>query len=238
MLAEGLAKNGISSLRFDKRGIGKSVYAAPKESDLRFETYVNDAVAWVRILKSSLQYSKIIVLGHSEGALIGNLVAEQIKINAFISIAGAGSSIDAILKKQLSSKLPPQLIVQSNRILDSLRIGKTVSEVNSPLLSLYRPSVQQYMITWMKYDPAKEISKLKIPVLLIQGSTDIQVSLDDVKLLYLSKKDAKLVIIENMNHILKDSDNDINRNIATYTDPVLPLKSGLVDLIVNFIHSL
>jgi len=235
MLSESFVKNGISTLRFDKRGIGKSKRAMTSESELRFETYINDVVAWISLLKSDKRFSSIIILGHSEGSLIGMIAAEQTNVAGFISISGVGKSADKVLQEQLKTKLPPQLLDESNKILDSLKIGKTVSNVNSNLVALYRPSVQPYMISWIKFDPAKEISKLKIPVLIIQGTTDLQVTVNDSKLLSAAKPNAKLLIIENMNHVLKESDSDIQKNMATYRNPDLPLKTGLTDDIVNFI---
>jgi hypothetical protein len=237
MLSEGLAKKGISSVRFDKRGISKSKLAMTSESDVRFETFINDVVAWIALLKSDNRFSKIYILGHSEGSLIGMIAAEQTNTSGFISIAGAGKSADKILQEQLKTKLPPLLLDESNKILDSLKIGKTVSNVNPSLVSLYRPSVQPYMISWIKYDPAKEIGKLKIPVLIIQGTMDLQVTVNDSKLLSAANTSAKLLIIENMNHTLKESDSDIQKNMATYNNPDLPLKEGLSDDIVNFINN-
>ncbi|MDD4031711.1 MAG: hypothetical protein PHS48_00525 [Bacteroidales bacterium] len=93
------------------------------------------------------------------------------------------------------------------------------------------------MISWIKYDPAKEIGKLKMPVFIIQGSTDLQVSVNDAKLLSASKPDSKYILIENMNHVLKESDTDVQKNMATYTNPELPLKTGLTDEIVFFIKT-
>jgi uncharacterized protein len=235
MLSESFANNGISTLRFDKRGIGKSKSAMTGENELRFETYINDVVAWISLLKSDKRFSSIVILGHSEGSLIGMIAADQTNVGGFISISGVGKSADKILQEQLKTKLPPHLLEESNKILDSLKMRKTVSDVNPNLMILYRPSVQPYMISWIKYDPAKEIGKLKIPVLIIQGTTDLQVTVNDSKLLASAKPDAKLFIIENMNHVLKESDSDIKKNMATYTDPGLPLKSGLTDYIVDFI---
>jgi pimeloyl-ACP methyl ester carboxylesterase len=238
MLAMDFAKNGIASLRYDKRGISKSRSAMTSESDLRFETYINDVISWISLLRLDNRFSNIILLGHSEGSLIGLIAAEQTKIAGFISIAGVGRPADILLQDQLKTKLLPYLLNESNKILDSLRAGKTVANVDPNLISLYRPSIQPYMISWIKYDPAKEIVKLKIPVLIIQGTTDIQVTVDDAKLLSTSKPDAKLLIIDNMNHILKESDNNIQTNMATYTNPTLPLKFGLTDKIVDFIKTI
>jgi pimeloyl-ACP methyl ester carboxylesterase len=238
MLSSDLAENGISALRFDKRGIGESKSAMTSESELRFDTYINDVVDWVSLLKSDERFSAIIISGHSEGSLIGMIAAEQIPVDGFISISGAGKSIDTILQEQLKTKLPPELFEESNRILNDLGIGKMVSEVNPNLISLYRTSVQPYIISWIKYDPAKEIGKLKMPVLIIHGSTDLQVAVDDAKLLSSGKPDAKLLIIDHMNHILKESDMDVQKNMATYTNPTLPLKTELTDGIIRFIKTI
>lgn len=235
MVAEGFAQNGISSLRFDKRGIGKSQSAMTSESDLRFETYTKDAVAWIELLKSDKRFSKVIVLGHSEGSLIGMIAAQQTNAGSFISVSGPGQSADKILQEQLKAQLPPQLMMESNKILESLKQGKTVAEVNATLAPLYRPSVQPYMISWMKYDPAQEIKKLKVPVLIIQGTTDLQVSVKDAKLLSAAKPEAKLVIVDNMNHVLKESVAAVNANMGTYQNANLPLKNGLIDIMVKFI---
>ena len=238
MLSEGFAKANISTVRFDKRGIGKSKPAMTSESDLRFETYIKDVVDWISLLKSDKRFSKVIVLGHSEGSLIGMIAAAQTKTGGFISIAGAGRSADKILQEQLKSQLPPQTMMESNKILERMKIGQTVATTDPTLASLYRPTVQQYMISWIKFDPSQEIKKLKVPVLIIQGTTDLQVTMNDAKLLSAAKPNAKLEIIENMNHILKDADANVQTNLATYSNPALALKSGLIEKLVDFVKTI
>jgi len=238
MLADGLARNGISTLRFDKRGISKSKAALDSEFNIRFDTYIDDVADWVYMMKKDRRFSKIIILGHSEGSLIGMVASQKAPVSKYISLAGAGFPVYTLIKDQLKNQqLPQQLIDESDKIIDSLKAGKTVKKVNILLLSLYRPSVQPYMISWFKYDPAAEIKKLKIPVMIIQGTTDIQVSIADAKQLSAGKPDARLMTLDNMNHILKESVSDRQKNLATYTDPGLPLKSGLVEGIVSFIKS-
>jgi alpha-beta hydrolase superfamily lysophospholipase len=158
-----MAKNNIASLRFDKRGIGKSQPAMKSESELLFETYINDVNGWISLMKSDKRFSSIIVLGHSEGSLIGMVAARQSGTDGYISVSGIGKPADILLKEQLEKQLPQQLMDESNKILDSLKNGKKVTKVNPALIALYRPSVQPYMISWLKYDPAREISKLKCP---------------------------------------------------------------------------
>lgn len=237
MLAAKLAEKGISSVRFDKRGIGESKSAMKSESELRFETYIDDVVSWINLLKSDKRFSQIILLGHSEGSLIGIVAAEKTAVSALVSLAGVGRPADKVLEDQLKTKLPPPLLLESNRILDSLRNGKMASKVDQSLFALYSPGVQPYLISWIKYDPSKEISKLKIPVLIIQGSNDLQATVEDAKMLSASKPDSKLLIIENMNHVVKECGSDLQKNVATYNNPDLPLKAGLVDEIVSFIKN-
>ncbi|HLP15777.1 MAG TPA: alpha/beta fold hydrolase, partial [Bacteroidota bacterium] len=234
MIAEELAVRGIASLRYDKRGIGKSAQAMGQESDLRFETYAHDAAAWIMKLRAEKRFSRIIILGHSEGSLLGMLAARKAEADAFISVSGVGRSADKILLEQLS-KLPPALLEEARSITLSLKSGKTVSVTNANLAPIFRPSVQPYIISWMKYDPALEITKLSVPVLILQGTNDLQVGVEDAKLLSAASPKAVLRVIEGMNHVLKDSPADAAGNIATYRDPSLPLKKGLVDEIVQFI---
>jgi len=236
MLTNELDKNGIASLRYDKRGIGKSRQAGLKETDLRFENYISDVNAWIDNLKNELKFNNIIVIGHSEGSLIGMIASQGSNVSKFISVAGAGQSADKIIREQLKSQ-PMSVTIPANTIIDKLVKGETVSDVPPILNSLFRPSVQPYIISWFKYDPQKEIAKLKIPVLIVQGTTDIQVGTDDANRLAKALPKAKLVIIEGMNHIMKQAPADRQMNILTYTQPDLALKKELIENIIPFINS-
>ncbi|MDZ4714175.1 MAG: alpha/beta fold hydrolase [Cytophagales bacterium] len=232
MLAMELGRNGIATLRYDKRGIGESKAAAKSEADLRFNDYVNDAKDWIQLLKQDKRFSKVIVIGHSEGSLIGMIAAGN--ADKFISIAGAGQSADKILKEQLSAQ--PQGVQDiAFPILDSLANGHLVNKVNPMLNSIFRPSVQPYMISWFRYDPQVEIKKLSIPVLILQGTNDIQVSTADAERLSAANPAAKLVLLEGMNHILKNVPGDRQANIATYGNPTLPLADILITITRDFI---
>lgn len=236
MISEGLAQEGIATLRYDKRGIAASKDAMTGEKDIRFENYIDDVVLWIQMIKRDDRFKNIYVLGHSEGSLIGIVAAEREKVKGYISVSGIGDSADKTLREQLKNKLPIYLMVASNKILDSLKASKTVENVDKNLMSIYRPSIQPYLISWFKYDPSVEIAKLKIPILILQGTTDIQVTPKDAQKLWEGNKDAKLVIIENMNHVLKESPMDQKANLETYKKPTLPLKKELLEEIVRFIH--
>jgi hypothetical protein len=234
MLATELLKNGIATLRYDKRGIGRSRNAGNNESDLRFEHYISDAKDWIAWLNKDKRFSKIIVIGHSEGSLLGMVASQENEVDQFVSIAGPGRSADKTIVEQLKSQ-PPEVLKMSLPIIDKLKQGETVSNVNPVLFSLFRPSVQPYMISWFRYDPPKEIAKLKIPVLIIQGSTDIQVSVEDAKLLAEANQNAELEIITGMNHIFKEATLDPMMNFQTYNQPELPIKPELVKITITFI---
>jgi hypothetical protein len=234
MLADELAKVGISSLRYDKRGIGKSKSAGLEEINLRFDNYINDANSWIEYLNNLSSFNKVVVIGHSEGSLIGMVASQKENVDKFISIAGAGQPIDQTIREQLKAQ-PPIVLEQSTPILDQLLQGKTVANVPAFLNSLFRPSVQPYMISWFKYDPQKEISKLKKPVLIVQGSTDIQVSSQDADKLAAANKNADKVVIQKMNHIFKEAVLDRQANFQTYNQPELPIKPELVKAIGEFV---
>ena len=235
MLANELKKNGIASLRFDKRGIGESTSSGIRESDLRFENYVNDVKGWVDLLKESNKFSKIIVLGHSEGSLIGMIASQKAEVEKFISVAGAGNSAGDIIREQLKAQ-PAVVLNQSLPIIEKLENGEREENVPQMLYALFRPSVQPYMISWFKYDPQIEIAKLNKPVLIVQGTTDIQVSVLDADKLASANNKAQKQIIEGMNHILKEAEMDRLKNIQTYSMPDLPLKKPLTEIIVKFIE--
>jgi pimeloyl-ACP methyl ester carboxylesterase len=231
-LAHELAVNHIASLRYDKRGIAESAAAVENESDLIFDDYVNDVRDWVKLMKQDKRFNKIILIGHSEGSLIAIIASEN--VDKVISIAGPGRSADALLKEQLLAQ-PKELQDLAFPIIDKLVKGEKVENVNPLVASLFRPSVQPYLISWFKYDPQKEIKKLKIPVLIIQGSNDIQVSVKDAELLSAAKPDSKLILIDKMNHVLRSVDGDRQANLATYNNASLPLADGLVKNITDFI---
>ena len=238
MVAEELSKAGIASLRYDKRGIGENTPAGPaRENDMLFDHLVNDAADWATKLKEDPKFSKVIILGHSEGSLIGMLAAQKAKADAFISVAGAGQTADKIIREQLKSQ-PKQISDEALPILEELAQGKTVANVNPMFAALFRESVQPYLISWMKYDPQTEVAKLTMPVLLLQGTTDLQVTEKDARLLAAANKKSKLAIIEGMNHVLKTSLADPQKNMATYSNPELPLAPALTPKLTGFIASL
>lgn len=237
MLAEQLGAKGIATLRVDKRGVAASAKAGPKEEDLRFETYIDDAKNWLALLKSQPGVKRIFIVGHSEGALIGAVVAQDESVAGYVSLAGASLPAADILRRQLrSGPNGEQALALAEPTLAKLEKGELDPNASPLLAMLFRASVQPYLISWFRYDPRQEIAKIPGRVAIVQGTTDIQVLMADAETLKAARPDAAYVVIEGMNHILKEAPEDRAANIATYTNPGLPLAPGIVDAVANFVQ--
>ena len=233
-----LAKHNIASVRYDKRGVAASRPATPDERDLSIEKYVDDAVAWAAKLKTDSRLGPLILMGHSEGALVATLAAERADAVALISVAGTGRPVDQVVREQLQDRLPPPLLARSEQLIEEIKAGKTDNDVPEPLQVVFRPSVQPYLISLFRQNPTAAFGQLKIPTLIIQGRNDMQVGVGDAELLHKAKPDSQLAIIDGMNHVLRIVPMDIKRQLASYKDPQLPLASEVTDRILKFLDSI
>jgi len=236
-LAEGLAAEGLASLRYDKYGVGKSVAPGMKEDSLTFDQYIQHAGELVDYLSKDPRFSKVVIVGHSEGSLVGMVAANRRTVAAFISLAGAGRSIDEVINQQLAAQ-PEAIRNEVKAGLAALKAGDKIANPNPMLASLFRPSVQPYMISWLKYQPTVELAKLSIPVLIVQGTTDLQVAESEADRLRAALPTAQYLRLEGMNHVLKTAPASSTENLATYRQPELPLADGLVKGLVDFVKRL
>ena len=241
LMAEGLQREGIASFRFDKRMIGASRWEEPDEEKLLFEDYIDDVKALAEMLYDDERFSEVVLAGHSEGSLIAMAVAQDNhQIAKVISIAGAGRPIDIAIKEQLAAQpLPSDMHAEIDRIFESLKRGERVDEMTPTLMNLFRPSVQPYMISWMKYVPSELISRLTQPVMVIQGGTDVQAKEIDYNELISAQPTATRLFIPDMSHVLKKatSSNLAEQIMTVYTNPDLPLHEELLPAMIKFINS-
>lgn len=238
-LAEALAEKGYASFRYDKRGVGESRDKALREENLRFEDYVKDAVACIRRLKGISRYQRLVVIGHSEGALVGARAASAERPDAFIALCGAGFPADSVLKRQLrTNPLNRPWLSRAYSLIDSIKAGYRPAHIPRELMALFRPSVQPYLQSWFDLDPAQETAHLTCPTLVVGGSTDIQISREDFNRLCNAAPQAQCAWIEGMNHVLVEAPQDYNLNLATYFDPQKPLHPELVEILNTFVSSL
>lgn len=237
-LADSLYNRSIASLRFDKRGIGSSKDERMKLDQIIFDDFLADVKGWIDLLSTDKRFSKVIVAGHSEGALLGMLASvNNPKVGAYVSIAGAARPADEIIKEQLLAQ-PEEIRNLVYPRLDSLRRGDTLHNVPQFLYAMFSPTLQRYLMSWMKYNPSTEVKRLSVPALFIQGTTDIQVLPKDAEMLAVAYPKGKKVLIEDMNHILKEfPSTDRQAQVATYSNSELPLHRDLIPVIVSFIKS-
>lgn len=234
-LSDALVESGYATLRFDKRLIGESATRRLSEEDLRFDTYIDDVRLWANYVTGRFDLP-LYILGHSEGSLIGIVAAQDLDVAGVISIAGAGRRASELLLSQTRAQLPPDLMEQTEQIVAELVAGITVDSTPSILAALFRESVQPYLISWFQYDPAEELARLDVPILLIYGTTDVQVPVSDAIPMQTANPLAKLVVIEEMNHVLKYVDSDMQAQLASYSDPDLPVADALVEQILLFLQ--
>ncbi|MBK5411886.1 alpha/beta fold hydrolase [Pseudomonas sp. CBSPBW29] len=237
-LAWVLARHNIASVRYDKRGVAASLAATPDERNLTLDAYVSDAVAWGKLLKADPRMGPLIVLGHSEGALVAALAAPQLNPAGVISLSGSARPVDQVIRQQLADHMPPALLLRSNQILDHLKAGQVDADVPTPLEGIFRPSVQPYLISLFRADPSAAFAKLKMPALIVQGTNDLQVGVADAQQLQKAKPDAELTVIEGMNHVMRIVPNDVKQQLESYNDPQLPLAAELGTRLVRFIDGL
>lgn len=237
-LAWVLARHNIASVRYDKRGVAASLKATPDERNLTLNAYVADAVAWGKLLKADPRFGPLVVLGHSEGALIAALAAPELNPAGVISLSGSARPVDQVIRQQLADHMPPALLLRSNQILDRLKAGQVDADVPGPLQSIFRPSVQPYLISLFRADPATAFARLRMPALIVQGTTDLQVGVADAEKLKQAKPDAELAVIPGMNHVMRIVPNDVKQQLSSYNDPQLPLADALGRRLVGFIDGL
>ncbi|HCQ12148.1 alpha/beta hydrolase [Flavobacterium sp.] len=236
-LSEGLVENNIAVFSYDKRLFAQMKSGKIDEKLDRFDDMIIDATSVLDYFKSQKKFKKIIIAGHSEGSLVGMITALK-KADGFISLAGAGRPIDEVLKEQLVKQLP-NLDAEISGYLTKLREGSTfeLTSKNPTIKSIFRESVQPYMISWIKYNPTIEIKKLKIPVMIINGTKDLQVPESEAMLLKAAYPKAELKIIENMNHNLKEILIDKD-NLKSYNDGTIPITPILTETMTKFINSI
>ena len=240
LLAEGLAKRGIGTVRIDKRGMFGSRGAVADGNAVTVDDYVTDTASWLAAIRKQTGVSCVWVLGHSEGGLVALAAAQKVKdICGLVLVSTAGRPLGEVIRQQIKDNpANAPILGQAMAAIDSLEAGKHVdtSTMNPALMPLFAPQVQGFLISVFSYDPAKLIAAVTKPVLILQGKRDIQVSVADAERLKQAAPNAKLVLLDDTNHVLKTVTSDDRRaNAATYANPRLPLAPGVVGAIADFV---
>lgn len=240
LLAEGLAKRGISSVRIDKRGMFGSKAALADANKVTIADYARDVHSWAKRIRAETGSGCVWLLGHSEGSLVALTAGQDIKdICGIISVSGAGRKLGPVLREQLKANPANAPVLDAAfAALDSLEQGKPVdmAALPAPLQPLFKAAVQPYLIDLLTRDPARLAKSLKLPLLIVQGDKDLQVTVEDAKVLAAAQPKAKIVILSGVNHMLKvPAGEGRAANLATYADPSLPIAPAVVEAIKAFV---
>ncbi|MBQ0736010.1 alpha/beta hydrolase [Aquimarina celericrescens] len=228
-----LAKKGIASYSYDKR-LFKMDGLGIREHEISIDHFIEDAKSVISYFKKNKNYTKIIILGHGQGSLIGMLAAKN-NADGFISIAGNGKSIDQVIVEQIS-KQAPGLDKSASIAFKQLRENGRATGYEPALESIFRYDLQPFMKSWVKYDPSQEISKLEMPILILHGDKDIQVEVAQAEKLKESAPQAELMIINNMNHILREIKGGRLENQKSYNESWRKIMPEVLSSIANFVN--
>ncbi|HEX9827484.1 MAG TPA: alpha/beta hydrolase [Flavobacteriaceae bacterium] len=230
-LAEALSSHGIATFRYDKR-IVKQIKNGNVDKNIMFDNFVTDAISVIEYFKKTNAYSKIYVIGHSQGSLVGMLAAKD-RVNGFISLSGAGQSIDKVIIDQVQ-KTAPMYTPDTKRVFDIMRQGKTTPDYPPALSSIFNIEIQPFMMNWMQYNPQDVIKSLDMPILIINGTKDLQVSVEEANLLKAASQHANLKIVDKMNHVLFIIEGDDLENAKSYNESARPLSQDVITAILDF----
>ena len=232
ILADSLNTKGIAFYRYDKRSSNFNNFKYLKKT--RFVDLADDVKTAIDFFSKNKRFNSIHLIGHSQGSLVAMLATTK-SVTTYTSLAGPGTSIGTTLVTQISAQ-NEDLGKAAELHIKELLETDTIQEVNLFLISIFNPDTQPFLKEWLLYDPSHEIKKLNIPTLIINGTADSQVTEQDANLLFEAKPNAKLVIIEKMNHLLKMVENTAE-NQKSYTDPNFPISVELIKEVAEFIKA-
>ena len=227
---DSITKNGVSFFSYDKRTANKKNMPSLLKG-VHFSDYVSDVKKVINHFKDDKRFTKIVLLGHSQGSLVAMLASK--KAQKFISVAGPSLSADKAIIKQIHDKAPFLDSITKAHFKELSKTGK-VETVNPMLLSVFAKPNQSFLKSWIQYNPTEEINKLNTPVLIINGDKDLQVKTEEASALLLAKPTAQLKIINGMNHVLKLV-NSMADNQSSYLKPDYPLSTEFIQQITKFV---
>jgi len=231
-LSEQLLTRGIATLRYDKRGAGGWKPAFGRPEDFRFKDYVDDAVGLVNYLRGSGKFSRVAVIGHSEGGLVAILTAQRVPVDRLVLLATAARRQGDLLKAQLEKKMSPEAFAPIAKAIDAIMAGQIVDP--PPQALAIPPAMQPSIASAFTEDPIDPLKKIIAPTLIIAGGRDRQLARLDLVALSVADSAAKTLWVPDMNHVLNDVSDEAD-DLASYNQPERPLDPDLVDAVATFV---
>jgi uncharacterized protein len=231
-LSDQLVARKIATLRYDKRGAGGWKPEFGKPEDFRFKDYVDDAAALVNYLRSSGRFSRVVVVGHSEGGLVAILTARRVPIDRLVLLVTAARKQGDLIKAQLAKTLAPDVLEPITKAIDAMMAGQIVDPPPEGLR--IAPQMQPSMASAFTEDPIDPLKQIDQPTLIIGGGRDRQVARLDFIALSTADSAAKTLWLPEMNHVLVDVSDEAD-DLKAYNDTERPLDPALIDAVAAFV---
>jgi pimeloyl-ACP methyl ester carboxylesterase len=240
-IAESLYTKGIASYRFDKRTLTNP--ESFNEKSTIDDEVTDDILAIINYFKEDKRFKdyEIIVLGHSLGAnLMARIANKSNQISKIILMAGNARPLEVLIGEQYDYlyKLNPssELLEAANKIKEQIAfLNSKEFSVNSPKDKLPFNLSGYYWQSVLDYNPLKEIKKVKIPILILQGQRDYQVTMKDFKLWESTLKNntkATFISYPKLNHLFISGEDNSGPKEYLIKGNVEPT---VIDDIYNFV---
>ena len=228
------------TVRIDKRGMFGSKAALTDPNAVTIAAYAQDAHAWARAAAAQTGVKCAWLLGHSEGGLVVLKAAQDPRgLCGIILVSAPGRRLADVMREQFKANpANAPILAPALAAIDALAAGRRVDPATlpAPLGDIFNAAVQGFVIDLFAQDPARLAAAVKLPVLIVQGDRDLQVSVADAQALAAAQPKARLTIAPGVNHVLKAvASDDRAANAATYADPSLPIAPAVVDAISGFV---
>jgi len=233
-LSEALNESGIAFYRYDKRTATRENLKFVMKG-ISFLDFVEDLKVAIEHFKDDTRFSSITLIGHSQGSLVAMLAMSD-DVDKYVSLAGPDISIDEFFTEQYRQQLGDSIAGLMTAQFDELRTTGTIEQVNPMFAQIFSPTNQPFFESWMKYKPLEEIQNFDQPTLIINGKKDLQVQPEEAEALHQARPESKLVLIDNMNHVLKTIEKD-EENLKSYGTPDFPISEELVIVLTDFVKS-
>ena len=230
-LSDGLVARGIATLRYDKRGANGWKPEFGRIEDFRFRDFVDDAAMLVGYLRDSGRFSRVVVIGHSEGGLVAILSAHRVAVDRLVLLATTARRQGDLLKEQLSRQVPPDLLKPIADGIDAMMAGKVV-DPTPPGLNI-PAALQPSFASAFTEDPIPPLQQIAQPILIAAGGHDRQVPRRDFDALAAAAPNADTLWLPEMNHVLNDVGGEAD-DLAAYNEPDRPLNAKLIEAIAAF----
>lgn len=237
-LAHQLAEHGVATLRYDKRGIGESARTLDHTA-LTLGDFVADVMAEARAVATDPRFSRVFLIGHSEGAgLVLQAANRGAPVAGIVIMSGVGRPLREVLHEQFAAAVDSLTVRRIDSAFVRYLGGDDVPDAPEIARPVLVPGYRRLMASMAAYDPEKEMAAVKVPALIVQGGMDIQVGMVDAERLRAAKPSADWLPIVSANHVYKAAAaRDAAAQLPLYRDRTIPVVSELPEGIAAWMAS-